>query len=75
MITAAILTMVGGEEPLIQEPDLDSLVGQVSPELLEQTPEYHPTPSASAEPDTVPVEPPEPDATLQELETPHTVLN
>ena len=33
-----------GEGPLIQEPDLDSLVGQVPPQLLEQTLEHHPTP-------------------------------
>lgn len=72
----------GGEEPLIQEPDLDSLVSQVPPELLEveQTPEHHLTPPESAsstEPDTTPSEsasPAEPDATPQE-ETPHTVLN
>ena len=47
----------GGGEPLIQEPDLDSLVSQVSPELLEHTPEHYLTPSVSVlstEPDTYP---------------------
>ena len=66
----------GGEEPLIQEPDLDILVSQVPPELLEQTPEHHLTPPESAlstDPDTTPAPPAEPDTTLQE-ETPHTVL-
>ena len=57
----------GGEEPLMQEPDLHSLVGQVPPELLEQTPENHPTPSASAEPDTISAEAPELNATLHGL--------
>ena len=59
----------GGEEPLIQEPDLDNLVSQVPPELLEHTPERYLTPSvsvSSTEPDTSPsasAPPAEPDAT------------
>ena len=62
----------GGEEPLIQEPDLDSLVSQVSPQFLEKTPEHHliPTESASAtEHDTTPPEstpPTEPDTSPEE---------
>ena len=64
-----------GEEPLIQEPDLESLVSRVSPELLEHTLEHHLTPSASAsstEPDIAPPDsapPAEPDTTL------HTVIS
>ena len=63
----------GGEEPLIQEPDLDSLVSQVSPQFLEKTPEHHliPTESASAtEHDTTPPEstpPTEPDTSPEEV--------
>ena len=65
----------GGEEPLIQDPDLDSLVRQVPPELLDQSPDTTPSlpESARQDPRTTPAPPEEPDATLQE-ETPHSVL-
>ena len=67
----------GGEQPLIQDPDLDSLVRQVPPELLDQSPDPGTTPSppesAGPDPGTTPALPEEPDATLQE-EIPHTVL-
>ena len=67
----------GGEEPLIQDPDLDSLVRLVTPELLDKSPDPGTTPcppeSARPDPGTTPAPPEEPDTTLQE-ETPHTVL-
>ena len=50
------------EEPLIQDPDLDSLVHQVPPELLEQCPD----------PGTTPAPPEELDTTLKE-ELPNTI--
>lgn len=53
----------GGDEPLIQELDLDDIVDQVPPELLEQ---QRPTPPESASPT-------DPASTLQE-ETAETVF-
>jgi hypothetical protein len=54
----------GGDEPLIQELDLDDVVNQVPPELLEQ---QRPIPPESASPT-------EPASTLQE-ETAENVLD
>ena len=54
----------GGDEPLIQELDLDHVVSQVPPELMEQE---HPTPPESTSPT-------EPVPTLQE-ETEETVFD
>jgi hypothetical protein len=53
----------GGEEPMIQELDLDAVVNQVQPELLEQ---QRPTPPESASPT-------DPASTLQE-ETAETIF-